>query len=232
MTPPRILITRAAADCLPLAAALEAQGLSAAAVPLLRYEFPEPLPPVPQAGWLILTSPRAAGRLPRDARPPGLRVAAVGSATRAVACERGWTPDATGTGSGLDLGRSLGGSGGPFTWWCGDRALPGLQAGLAGHGAAAVQVAVYRTVLLDPGPRAWSAVEDAIDGAIFASPSAAVAFEASAPAPLILKAKRALPAVAAGPSTLRELMARGFLRIFQAEHPSPEGLALAAARAL
>ncbi|HMS15282.1 MAG TPA: uroporphyrinogen-III synthase, partial [Planctomycetota bacterium] len=126
MSSGRVLVTRATEDAAELLAALARRGFVGVSLPLLEYAIGPDEPIMPREGWLLLTSPRAAQRLPQVRSHPSTRIAVVGERTGSVVRERGYEVARVAADSARSLADLLKEESGPFTWWCGDRALPDL----------------------------------------------------------------------------------------------------------
>lgn len=209
----RIVVTRAAEQADSLAELLAERGAEPVVVPLVRI-VDEPsglaaLAALDPAGfdWVIVTSPNAAQHLAARVRAggPGVRaLAAVGSATAAVAHDAGLTVDL------VPRRQSAEGLLDEFAAPPGATALvvqavdatPTLVSGLRDQGLLVTAVAPYRTVPTTPGA-AQQLAALAADAVLFASGSAARAwvevFGTSTP-PIV---------VAIGPSTAEAAAAAG-----------------------
>ncbi len=242
---PTVLITRAAAQAEPLAAALAARGLRGLACPVLRIEAaatPADLPDLGRYRWLVFTSPNAvthlaalAGARDVDPLPAGSRLAAVGPGTAAALAELGRGPDlipAASTGEALaaafatvDLPR-----GEAVLRLRGDRAPGVVEEALAGLGAAVDAFTVYRTLVVPPPAAAVDAVRSgAVAAVTFASPSAVHGLDGGLPGHGL---HGAIPAVCIGPVTARAAATAGWRHVTIAAEATPEDLAAAVAAAL
>jgi uroporphyrinogen-III synthase len=156
--------------------------------PCVSYGSPEDTEPLEVAladldafDWIVLTSPRAAEVLVRDAgrAPARTQIAAAGPSTAARLEEAGWAvhlvPDSYGGGPLIEaLAASGEARGARILFPCSDRALPATAEGLTRLGATVERVIAYRTL---PGsPATAEVMADVAAGGVhvvtFASPSA------------------------------------------------------------
>jgi len=159
---------------------LAVAGADVIHVPLIRIEPPvdgrldAALEALDTFDWLVVTSQHGAARVGvAAAAHPGLRLAAVGSATAAVLAETAGravdvVPERQ---TGADLVSALAGRSGRALVAQADRADDTIASGLGEHGFVVDAVTAYRTVLRSPTWRERAAIETA-DGVGFASGSA------------------------------------------------------------
>ena len=240
-----MLVTRAAAQATPLAAALAAKGASVACVGVLRFvpaRDPGPivteLRRLSQYDFVILTSANAATEMARVAREAGIDLAsglaggalvAAGPAT-AAALEQAGLPDVlvprefSARGIASLLGEAIN------TGWAllprAEEALPWLPAWLTGHGVEVVELGLYRTET-DPDAREPLHRELArgLDVISFASPSAVDAFVELAPEAWALPPGSWVACI--GPTTAAAARRAGLEPVVTATEHSAAGLASA-----
>jgi uroporphyrinogen III methyltransferase/synthase len=193
-------------------------------------------------GWIVFASRHAvAAVLERVPQPPGgVRIAAVGRATALTLTQRGWPvhlmPAEAGAaaliGAFAQQWRAAD-AGVEVLYPASSRALPTIAAGLRALGARVTQVEAYRTegAVLDVGEcRAW--IERGGLGAVtFASPSAVTELARALGERDFARLLGDAPPVAIGPTTARELAARG-LRATLAESATLRGLAVTTLRVM
>lgn len=239
-----VVVTRDEGDEGDLTRLLADRGLRVIHWPTIRTAPPEDPEPLAAAlasldrfDWAVFTSPRAARVVRGVARPPSLRVAAVGEATGDALAAAGWVADLvpdTQTGDALVLALADADVG------AGDRVLFPASAiardtvpdGLERLGAEVVQVVAYRTEAA-PLDRASCRTElEAGDVTIvtFTSPSTVENLAAGLGPGLMDLAVRSTRAVAIGPTTAGAVKAAGWGDVEVAEPHSLEGVADAAAR--
>ena len=242
---PAVLITRAAAQAAPLAAALAAHGLRGLACPVLRIEAaatPDDLPDLDRYRWLVFTSPNAVTHLAELARarglvplPPECLLAAVGPGTAAALADLGRPPDLVPDAS---TGEALIAAfatvelppGTRVLRLRGDRAPGVVEQALTGLGADVDALTVYRTLVVSPPPEAAAAIrEGAVAAVTFASPSAVHGLDGGLPGHRL---HARVPAVCIGPVTARAAAAAGWRRVITAATATPADLAGAVMAAL
>ncbi len=189
--------------------------------------------------WIVFASRQAVAAVIErmSVRPTAVKVAAVGQATAQVLSQRGWTVDlvpddanAAGLVAAFEALLSQTRVGNPraprVLFPASSRALPTIAAGLSQLGAEVVQVEAYRT---EPAPlnadecRTWIA-RDGIAAVTFASPSAVIELERSLGKEDFDRLLQTAAVVAIGPTTARELAARGRSPVL-AESATLQGLA-------
>lgn len=185
---PRVLVTRAAGDCVPLERLLRARGLRPVRMPCIVIEdLPLALPEDPD--FVVVASPHAARRL--QGRFPRARFAAVGPSTAAALGRDDVLAPPAGAGAGALMGVLAPLVRGRTVLLPGaEEGNPALPAGLEAAGARVIAAPIYRTV---PAAQADAAVlaelrARRIDAAAFASGSAARGFVALAGAALAPRA--------------------------------------------
>ena len=186
--------------------------------------------------WIVFASRHAVTAVVEQlpAKPPDVRIAAVGPATAEALRLHGWdvdlTPKEANAASLVAAFAALPGDGvrgARVLFPASSRALPTLLEGLAKLGADVHQVEAYRT---ESSPldveecRAWIA-RDAIGAVTFASPSAVIELERALGAEDFDRLLSRAAAVAIGPTTARALADRGRKAIV-AESATLHGLAL------
>lgn len=209
-----------------LDALLAAAGADVIHVPLIRIEPPldarldAALEALHTFDWLVVTSRHGAARVgPAAAGHPGLRLAAVGSATAAVLAEAaGRAVDVVpARQTGADLVLELAGHSGRALIAQADRADGTIASGLGEHGFVVEVVTAYRTVLRSPTWRERAAIETA-DGVGFASGSAVDAWADA------IGTDTPPVAVAIGPTTQAVAARRGLKITHVATDHDVEGL--------
>jgi uroporphyrinogen-III synthase len=182
-----VAVTREDGDEATLATLLRDHGATIVSWPAIRWATADPGPldaalaRLGEFHWAVLTSPRAVEAVAnRDPSwPPGLRIAAVGGATRTAAEARGWSvhlvPSVQTAEALVDALADAGvGSGTRVLFPASEIARDTLEVGLRGLGAEVVRVTAYRTVPAeldrDACARAMAAGE--VQVISFASPSA------------------------------------------------------------
>lgn len=213
---------------------LAAAGADVIHVPLISIEPPvddrlaSALRTLDSFDWLVVTSRHGAAQVGAAlARHPGLRLAAVGSATASVlAAAAGRAVDIVpARQTAAELVRAFAGESGRALVAQADRADDVIVAGLAEHGLLVEAVTAYRTVLRSPTWRERAAIETA-DAVAFASGSAVEAWvDALGPATPPV-------AVAIGPTTAAVAERRGLQISHMAADHDLEGLAEAMTEAL
>lgn len=182
--------------------------------------------------WAVFTSRRAAGPVREVARPPSLKVAAVGESTAEALADAGWVVDLVSepqTGEALVIALSEAGVGG------GDRVLFPASAiardvvpdGLERLGAEVVRVVAYRTEAapLDRAACRTALEAGAVEVITFTSPSTVRNLVAGLGADLMDLAVRKARAVAIGPTTAEAVREAGWGDVVVAEPHSLEGVA-------
>ncbi|MEE9208450.1 MAG: uroporphyrinogen-III synthase [Gemmatimonadota bacterium] len=183
-----VAVTRAEDETGSLTLLLERERARVVRWPCVSFGPPEDPGPLKVAladldafDWIVVTSPRAANVLVRDAgRPPArARVAAAGPSTAGRLREAGWAvhlvPEPPGGGPLVDDLAATGEARGARIFFpCSDRALPATADGLTRLGATVERVVAYRTLRGSPDPA--EVMADVAAGGIqvvtFASPSA------------------------------------------------------------
>jgi len=197
----------------------------------------EALRSINEFDWIVFASRYAVAAVTeRVAAPPAnLRVAAVGQATAQVLGQRGWPvdilPEDASAAALVSLFATKPIAGMKVLFPASSRALPTIAAGLTQLGAKVVQVEAYRT---EPAALDVDACRSMIDrggiGAVtFASPSAVIELERSLGKDSFDRLLEGAKAVAIGPTTARELAARGRAPVL-AESATLRGLALTTLR--
>ncbi|MGC8517973.1 MAG: uroporphyrinogen-III synthase [Steroidobacteraceae bacterium] len=182
--------------------------------------------------WIVFTSVHAVDAL-ADALPgpPRARIGAVGPATAETLRERGWRVDLTGSSGAQGLLGALAEVGvrsQRVLHPAGSRALPTLSRGLEQLGAEVVSCIVYHTVAnaLDVSEcRRWIA-RRGVSAVTFASPSAVTELAHALGERDFFQLLADAPALAIGPTTARQLAARGVAAV-TASAPTLRALALA-----
>ena len=243
---PRVLLTRAANQALPLAEAIERHGVRAVLAPaiMIRPAAPDQRDELRKvasdAAWIVVTSPNGAESvlhaLSRHTSNGTARWAAVGPGTEAALQSGGvasaWKPTRS---DGATLGAEL-----PIA--AGDRVLvarvslasPDLPAALRDRGANVTEVIAYRTV---EGPKqARQMLRAALragmpDAALFMSGSAVRGLVSMAE-PDDIDRVRAIPAICVGLGALREAESAGFPILAASHDQDVEAVAELVARAV
>ena len=219
----RVVVTRAAGNADVLAELVTAAGGEAVVVPLIEVvDTGAVVPDLAGFDWLVVTSPNGAGHAPAPL-PPGVRVAAVGSATASTLAERGIAADlvpSRQSGAGL-VAEFPAGTGAVLVIQAVDGADT-IARGLQVLGWRVTAVATHRAVPVDPTEAQRAAAAEA-DVLLVASGSAARAWVAAFGtwAPPVV--------VAIGPQTAADAERVGFtVHRVAADHSLP-GLVAAAA---
>jgi uroporphyrinogen-III synthase len=241
-----VVVTRAESVGGPLSAELDSLGLPVLLWPAVTVTAADPGPLYEALGdiqgfdWIVFASRHAVvaviERLPTA--PAGVRIAAIGQATARVLQQRGWTvhllpPEANAAELVSAFERLPLAPGARVLYPASSRALPTITAGLTRLGAEVLQLEAYRTAptSLDvEGCRAW--IERQLIGAVtFASPSAVEELENALGRESLGRLLDRARAVAIGPTTARELTARGYVPVL-AESATLHGLATTTFRLL
>jgi uroporphyrinogen-III synthase len=234
-----VVVTRAESDNGPLSSQLRELGLPVLLWPAVSVAaaemgpLEEALRTLEEFDWIVFASRYAVAAVTERvaAAPANLRVAAVGQATAQVLSQRGWAvdilPDDANAAALVSAFATKPICGRKVLFPASSRALPTIAAGLTQLGAKVVQVEAYRTepAALDAGEcRSW--IERGGIGAVtFASPSAVIELEHSLGKDSFARLLEGAKAVAIGPTTARELVARGHTPVL-AESATLRGLAL------
>lgn len=241
----RILLTRERAENRSLAKALAARGAVALVLPTIETvaHDPENAPEVRRAWnrlrWVAFASKNGvrffrgwldAVRMPL---PPTIRIAAVGSGTADACAAAGFRVDEIPESfTGADLATHLAArhEPGPILLPRGTTGREELAQGLSAAGWEVFALPLYETrrAALDPGVMAE--LEQGVDAAVFASPSAVKSLLGQAP----VRTRRALAegrCVPIGPTTAEALRTAGIEPAAVPERYTPEGI-LAALEAL
>ena len=237
---PRVIVTRPAAQSGTLVAALRAVGLDPVVVPAIETELAESdgtfaafASALPTYAWVVLTSANGADALIRStarmsASPGGVRVAAIGPATRSVLEQAGLPvafepPQATSTSMAATLPIARGDR---VLVVRGDLAGHDLAAALRTRGAIVDDAVGYRTREAPMGSR--ELLREAID----AGPIAALTFTSGSTARGLRSIAEAVgvdlgdvPAICIGEETAREASAAGFRIVGIAETADAAALA-------
>jgi uroporphyrinogen-III synthase len=243
-----VVVTRAEAADGPLSRELRSLGLEVISWPAVSVTAGETsaleaaLARLDSFGWVVFASRHAvAAVLDRLPRPPlRARIAAVGRATALTLTQRGWpvhlTPSEASAAALINAFATQWQSadaGAEVLYPASSRALPTIAAGLRALGAVVTQVEAYRTegAVLDVGEcRAW--IERGGIGAVtFASPSAVTELARALGERDFARLLGDAPPVAIGPTTARELAARGWHATL-AEDATLRGLAVTTFRLL
>jgi uroporphyrinogen-III synthase len=247
--PPRpVVVTRAEAADGPLSRELRSLGLEVISWPAVSVTAGETgaleaaLARLDSFGWVVFASRHAvAAVLDRLPTPPQrARIAAVGRATALTLTQRGWpvhlTPAEASAAALVNAFATQwqpGDAGVEVLYPASSRALPTIAAGLRALGAIVTQVEAYRTegAVLDVNAcRAW--IERGGLGAVtFASPSAVTELARALGERDFGRLLGDAPPVAIGPTTARELAARGWHATL-AESATLRGLAVTTLRLL
>ena len=234
-----VVVTHAEADNGPLSSALRDLGLQVLLWPAVSVAaadsapLEEALRSINDFDWIVFASRYAVAAVTERvaAAPATLRVAAVGQATAQVLHQRGWPvdllPEDANAAALVSAFATKPISGMKVLFAASSRALPTIAAGLTQLGAKVVQVEAYRT---EPAALDVAACRSVIDrggiGAVtFASPSAVIELERSLGKDSFDRLLEGAKAVAIGPTTARELVARGRAPVL-AESATLRGLAL------
>jgi uroporphyrinogen-III synthase len=233
-----VVVTRAEADNGPLSSALRDLGLQVLLWPAVSVAGADTRPlegalrAIDEFDWIVFASRYAVAAVTErvGAAPATLRVAAVGQATAQVLHQRGWPvdllPEDANAAALVSAFATKPISGMKVLFPASSRALPTIAAGLTQLGAKVVQVEAYRT---EPAALDVDACRSVIDrggiGAVtFASPSAVIELERSLGKDSFDRLLEGAKAVAIGPTTARELVARGRAPVL-AESATLRGLA-------
>ena len=233
-----VVVTRAENADGPLSSQLRGLGLpvllwpAVATSPSDTGQLDAALAQLEQFDWIVFASRHAVAAVIErvSVRPPALKVAAVGHATAQVLNQRGWSvdllPDDSNAAALVAAFEARVERPRKVLFPASSRALPTIAAGLSQLGAEVVQVEAYRTepAALDIEQcKSWIA-RDAIGAVTFASPSAVIELERSLGKESFDRLLAAVPAVAIGPTTARELTDRGRPPVL-AESATLQGLA-------
>jgi uroporphyrinogen III methyltransferase/synthase len=238
-TKPVVVVTRSESDNGPLSAQLRDLGLQVLLWPAVSVAavetgaLDEALRSINDFDWIVFASRYAVAAVTERvaAAPATLRVAAVGQATAQVLHQRGWPvdllPEDANAAALVSAFATKPISGMKVLFPASSRALPTIAVGLTQLGAKVVQVEAYRT---EPAGLDVSECRSVIDrGGIaavtFASPSAVIELEHSLGKESFDRLLAGAKAVVIGPTTARELAARGFAPVL-AESATLRGLAL------
>lgn len=240
-----VVVTRAESDNGPLSSQLRDLGLQVLLWPAVSLCAAEPgaldeaLRSINEFDWIVFASRYAVAAVTERvaAAPATLRVAAVGQATAQVLHQRGWPvdlqPEDANAAALVSAFATKPISGMKVLFPASSRALPTIAAGLTQLGAKVVQVEAYRT---EPAALDVNACRSAIDrgrisAVTFASPSAVIELERSLGKESFDRLLERAKAVAIGPTTARELVARGRAPVL-AESATLRGLALTTFRSV
>ncbi len=233
-----VVVTRAEDTDGPLSSQLRDLGLpvllwpAVATSPSETGQLDAALAQLDQFDWIVFASRHAVAAVIErvSLRPPALKVAAVGHATAQVLNQRGWSvdllPDDSNAAALVAAFEARVERPRKVLFPASSRALPTIAAGLSQLGAEVVQVEAYRTepAALDIEQcKSWIE-RDAIGAVTFASPSAVIELERSLGKESFDRLLAAVPAVAIGPTTARELTDRGRPPVL-AESATLQGLA-------
>ncbi|HVH83816.1 MAG TPA: uroporphyrinogen-III synthase [Steroidobacteraceae bacterium] len=221
-----VVVTRAESADGPLSRELRSLGLEVLSWPAVSVTasdssaLEDAISRLESFAWIVFASRHAvAAVLERRPKPPAQpRVAAVGRATALTLSQRGWpvhlTPpeaNAAALMAAFAAQWRPSDAGARVLYPASSRALPTIAAGLRQLGAVVTQVEAYRTeaAALDVAEcRAW--IERGGLGAVtFASPSAVTELARALGEENFARLLDAAPPVAIGPTTARELAARG-----------------------
>jgi len=234
-----VVVTRAEPDNGPLSSQLRDLGLQVLLWPAVSVAtadtaaLEQALQSINEFDWIVFASRYAVAAVTERvaAAPANLRVAAVGQATAQVLRQRGWPvdilPEDASAAALVSAFATKPICGTRLLFPASSRALPTIAAGLTQLGAKVVQVEAYRT---EPAALDVDACRSLIDrggiGAVtFASPSAVIELERSLGKESFDRLLEEAKAVAIGPTTARELVARGRAPVL-AESATLSGLAL------
>jgi uroporphyrinogen-III synthase len=234
-----VVVTRAESDDGPLSSQLRELGLQVLLWPAVSVAPAETGPleaalrSINEFDWIVFASRYAVAAVTQHvaAAPADLRVAAVGQATAQVLHQRGWPvdllPEDANAAALVSAFATKPICGMKVLFPASSRALPTIAAGLTQLGAKVVQVEAYRT---EPAGLDVDACRSVIDrggiGAVtFASPSAVIELERSLGKDSFDRLLEGAKVVAIGPTTARELVARGRTPVL-AESATLRGLAL------
>jgi len=241
----RILLTRERAENRSLLKALKARGAVVVVLPTVETvsHEPESAPEVLRAWnrlrWVAFASKNGVrffrGWLDsvRMPLPPHIRIAAVGSGTAEACAAAGFPVDAVPeTFTGADLAAHLAErhEAGPVLLPRGTAGRDDLASALAAAGWEVLSLPLYETRRAPLDPEALAELEQGVDAAVFASPSAVKSLFERAP----IRARRALAearCIPIGPTTAEALKAVGLEPAAVPEVHTPEGI-LAALEAL
>ena len=232
-----VVVTRAESADGPLSSEFRTLGLPVLLWPAVATEpgdtlqLEAELARISRYDWIVFASRHAvAAVIERLAvRPPHLKVAAVGHATAQVLNQRGWSVDLVpddANAAALVAAFEANETPVRVLFPASSRALPTIATGLSQLGAEVVQVEAYRTepAALDIKECMSWVSRDAIGAVTFASPSAVIELERSLGRENFDRLLGAVPAVAIGPTTARELTDRGRSPVL-AEAATLQGLA-------
>lgn len=182
-----VVVTRAAAQAAPLREALEARGARVILFPTIVLEPARDPEPVRRAvgaleayAWIVFTSVNAVrffaevlATRPGGRLPPGVHIAAVGTATAAALAERAIRLDAIPDEFlGVRIADALGDLHGRRVLLPrGDLGRPETADSLRAAGALVDDVTLYHTVPAGPEPAGLAALEGGADVVTFTSPS-------------------------------------------------------------
>jgi uroporphyrinogen-III synthase len=233
-----VVVTRAESDNGPLSLQLRDLGLQVLLWPAVSVRAAEPglldeaLRSINEFDWIVFASRYAVAAVTERVAtaPATLRVAAVGQATAQVLHQRGWPvdllPEDANAAALVSAFATKPISGTKVLFPASSRALPTIAAGLTQLGAKVVQVESYRTESAALDVDACRSVIDrgGISAVTFASPSAVIELERSLGKESFDRLLGGAKAVAIGPTTARELVARGHAPVL-AESATLRGLA-------
>jgi uroporphyrinogen III methyltransferase / synthase len=243
-----VVVTRAEGSDGPLSRELRGMGLEVLSWPAVSIAAADltalagALAAVQSFRWIVFASRHAVAavleRLP--AAPPGVRIAAVGSATAQVLRQRGWPVDlfpeeasAASLVAAFAAQWSPADDGARILFPASSRALPTIAAGLSQLGARVTQVEAYRTgaATLDLAECRACIARGGVGAVTFASPSAVAELAQALGEADFERLLSDAAAVAIGRTTARELSARGQAAVV-AESATLHGLAVTTLRLL
>jgi len=234
----RVLLTRERAENRSLAKALKARGAEVIVLPAVETvaHEPENAPEVIRAWnrlrWVAFASKNGvrffrgwldAVRMPL---PPHIRIAAVGSGTAEACAAAGFPVDEipeTFTGADLAAHLTARHEPGPVLLPRGTAGRDELAGALAAAGWEVLSLPLYETRRAALEPDALAQLEQGVDAAVFASPSAVKSLLERAP----LRARRALAesrCIPIGPATAEALRSAGLEPAAVPEVHTPEGI--------
>jgi uroporphyrinogen-III synthase len=240
-----VVVTRAEPDNGPLSSQLRELGLQVLLWPAVNVAAAQSAPleaalrSLDKFDWIVFASRYAVAAVTElvTTPPANLRVAAVGQATAQVLAQRGWPvdilPEDANAAALVSLLATKPLAGMNVLFPASSRALPTIAAGLTQLGAKVLQVEAYRTepAALDADEcRSWID-RGAIGAVTFASPSAVIELQQSLGKESFDRLLQGAKAVVIGPTTARELVARGHAAVL-AESATLRGLALTTFRSV
>jgi uroporphyrinogen-III synthase len=234
-----VVVTRAESGNGPLTSQLRDLGLQVLLWPAVSVgaaetgALEEALRSLAEFDWIVFASRYAVAAVTERvaAAPANLRVAAVGQATAQVLHQRGWPvdllPEDANAAALVSAFATRPICGMKVLFPASSRALPTIAAGLTQLGAKVVQVEAYRTEPAALDVEACRSVIErgGISAVTFASPSAVIELEHALGKESFDRLLEGAKAVAIGPTTARELAARGRTPAL-AESATLRGLAL------